>query len=290
MEIIKIRPQGFCKGVINAIKSLNANLDKAKRPIYMYGSLVHNEHVISAYKDLGIIQIDDLTKISEGTIIITAHGLSNYKRNIILSKNIDIIDTTCIEVKKIQDIIFEKEKENYEIIYYGNENHPECKSILEDHNNIHLIQSINDIYKLDIKTDKILFASQTTASYLDIQVIEELLKTKYKNIIMISDICTATKNRQLALIDNSKKCDMVLIIGDIHSNNTNKLKEISSKYTKSYLIEDIKDLQEIDFSNVNALGITAGASTPNVLVDEIIKSIKDNNYISNIKNEDYIKI
>ncbi len=107
---------------------------------------------------------------------------------------------------------------------------------------------------------------------------------------MISDICTATKNRQLALIDNSKKCDMVLIIGDIHSNNTNKLKEISSKYTKSYLIEDIKDLQEIDFSNVNTLGITAGASTPNVLVDEIIKSIKDNNYISNIINEDYIKI
>ena len=90
MEIIKIRPQGFCKGVINAIKSLNANLDKAKRPIYMYGSLVHNEHVISAYKDLGIIQIDDLDKVSEGTIIITAHGLSNYKRNIILSKNIDI--------------------------------------------------------------------------------------------------------------------------------------------------------------------------------------------------------
>lgn len=290
MEIIKIRPQGFCKGVINAIKYLNNNIDKAKRPIYMYGSLVHNEHVINAYKDLGIIQIDDLDKVNEGTIIITAHGLSNYKRNIILSKNIDIIDTTCIEVKKIQDIIFEKEKENYEIIYYGNKNHPECKSILEDHNNIHLIQSINDIYTLDIKTDKILFASQTTASYLDIQVIEELLKSKYKNIIMISDICTATKNRQLALIDNSKKCDMVLIIGDIHSNNTNKLKEISSKYTKSYLIEDIKDLQEIDFSNVNTLGITAGASTPNVLVDEIIKSIKDNNYISNIKNEDYIKI
>ena len=290
MEIIKIRPQGFCKGVINAIKYIKNNLDKAKRPIYMYGSLVNNEHVISAYKDLGIIQIDDLDKVSEGTIIITAHGLSNYKRNIILSKNIDIIDTTCIEVKKIQDIIFEKEKENYEIIYYGNKNHPECKSILEDHNNIHLIQSINDIYKLDIKIDKILFASQTTASYLDIQLIEELLKSKYKNIIMISDICTATKNRQLALIDNSKKCDMVLIIGDIHSNNTNKLKEISSKYTKSYLIEDIKDLQEIDFSNVNTLGITAGASTPNVLVDEIIKSIKDNNYISNIKNEDYIKI
>ena len=178
MEIIKIRPQGFCKGVINAIKYLNNNLDKAKRPIYMYGSLVHNEHVINAYKDLGIIQIDDLDKVNEGTIIITAHGLSNYKRNIILSKNIDIIDTTCIEVKKIQDIIFEKEKENYEIIYYGNKNHPECKSILEDHNNIHLIQSINDIYKLDIKTDKILFASQTTASYLDIQVIEELLKSK----------------------------------------------------------------------------------------------------------------
>ena len=290
MEIIKIRPQGFCKGVINAIKSLNDKIKDAKKPIYMYGSLVHNEHVINAYKDLGLIQIDDLDKVNDGTIIITAHGLSNYKRNIILNKNIDIIDTTCVEVRKIQNIIFEKEKENYEIIYYGNKSHPECKAILEDHNNIHLIENINDIYKLDIKGSKILFASQTTVSYLDVKMIEDLLKAKYKDITFISDICNATKNRQLALIENSKKCDMVLIIGDIHSNNTNKLKEISSKYTKSYLIEDIKDLKEINFTNVNTLGITAGASTPNVLVDEIIKSIKDNNYISNIKNEDYIKI
>lgn len=290
MEIIKIRPQGFCKGVINAIKSLNENLDKAKKPIYMYGSLVHNEHVISAYKAKGIIQIDDLDKINEGTIIITAHGLSNYKRQIIASKNLDIIDTTCVEVKKIQDIIYEKEKEGYEIIYYGSINHPECKAILEDHTNIHLIQSINDIYSLDIKTDKILFASQTTVSYLDVKLIEELLASRYPNIEMISDICTATKQRQNALIEASSKCDMVLIIGDKHSNNTNKLKEIASKYTKSYLIEDINDLKGIDFNNVDTLGITAGASTPNILVDEIIKKIKDNNYISNIKNEDYIKI
>ena len=290
MEIIKIRPQGFCKGVICAIKTLNESISSAKKPIYMYGSLVHNEHVINAYKDLGLIQIDDLEKVSEGTIIITAHGLSNYKRNIILNKNIDIIDTTCVEVKRIQDIIFEKEKENYEIIYFGNKNHPECKAILPDHLNIHLIENINDIYKLDIKNSKLLFASQTTVSYLDVKMVEDLLKSKYKDITFISDICSATKNRQLALIDNSKHCDMVLIIGDTHSNNTNKLKEISSKYTKSYLIEDVNDLKDIDFTGVNTLGITAGASTPNILVDEIIKSIQDKTYISNIKNEDYIKI
>ena len=290
MEIIKIRPQGFCKGVINAIKYLNVNLDKAKKPIYMYGSLVHNEHVINAYKVLGIIQIDDLDQVNDGTIIITAHGLSNYKRNIIKSKGIDVIDTTCIEVRKIQDIIFEKEKDNYEIIYYGSKNHPECKAILEDHSSIHLIQSINDIYTLNINSDKILFASQTTASYLDIKLIEDLLIKKYPNIEMISDICSATKMRQLALIENCKICDMVLIIGDPHSNNTNKLKDIASKYTKSYLIEDIEDIKKIDFNNINTLGITAGASTPNILVDEIIKSIKDKTYISNIKNEDYIKI
>ena len=169
-------------------------------------------------------------------------------------------------------------------------NHPECKAILEDHSNIHLVQSINDIYKLIINSDKILFASQTTASYLDIKLIEDLLIKKYPNIEMISDICSATKMRQLALIENCKICDMVLIIGDPHSNNTNKLKDIASKYTTAYLIEDIEDIKKIDFNNINTLGITAGASTPNILVDEIIKSINDNNYISNIKNEDYIKI
>lgn len=290
MEIIKIRPQGFCKGVVYAIKQLNDSIKDAKRPIYMYGSIVHNEHVVQAFRDLGVIQIDDFTNIKEGTIIITAHGLSNKKREIIKNKNLNVIDTTCSEVKKIQDLLFLKEKDNYDIIYYGSINHPECKAILEDHDDIHFIQSINDIYKLNINNDKILFASQTTVSYLDLKLIEDLLKKKYKNIEIITDICTATKQRQNALTDAASKCDMILIIGDIHSNNTNQLKDIASKYTTSYLIENIEDIKNIDFTNINTLGITAGASTPNILVDEIIKKIKDNNYISNIKNEDYIKI
>ena len=295
MQIIKIKPQGFCKGVIKAIKKLNEALPNIKNNIYMSGGIVHNEHIINAYKDKGIIQINDFNEIlnllkENDTFIITAHGLSNKKRKILEDKNIHILDTTCDEVRKIQEIIFEKEKENYEIIYYGSKKHPECMAILEDHQNIHLIENINDIYAFNIKSNKILFASQTTASYLDVKIIEDLLKKKYKNIIMLSDICTATKQRQLALINKSKDCDLILIIGDKNSNNTSKLKEIASKNTKAILIENIEEMKDIDFANINILGITAGASTPNILVTEIIKTIENNNYISNIKNDDYIKI
>lgn len=289
MEVIKIRPQGFCKGVINAIKSLNDVLPDVKNDVYMLGGLVHNEHIINAYKEKGIVQINDYSNINDGTIIITAHGLSNKRRNEIINKGLNIIDTTCVEVKKIQDIIFKKEKDNYSIIYYGAKNHPECKAILEDHLDIYLIESINDIYKLNISNDKIFFASQTTASYNDCLVIEDLLKKKYPNIEMIKDICNATKMRQLALIEKSKSCDFILVIGDKKSNNTNQLVNIAKTYTKASLIENISDLKNIDLSNVKRLGITAGASTPNILVDEIIKTIKDPNYVSLITNNDYIK-
>lgn len=294
LEIIKIRPQGFCKGVVSAINTLNERLlnDDLVKPIYMLGGIVHNKHIINAYslKGIKIISFEDIKDIEKGTIIITAHGLSNKKRNYIQEKCLNIIDTTCKEVRKIQDLIFDKEKEGYKIIYFGSSNHPECKAIIEDHQDIFLIENEIDAQKLNINNDKILFASQTTASYETVSKIEALLKFKFPNIETTSDICNATKSRQLALIEKSKECDMILVIGDKMSNNTNKLVELGNKYSKAVLIDEVSDLEKIDFSGIKKLGVTAGASTPNILVEEIIKKIQNPTYVIDLKCEQYINI
>lgn len=292
MEITKITPQGFCKGVIYAIKQINIVLknNKYKKPLYMLGGIVHNQHIIDAFNEKGIEIINTIENINEGTIIITAHGISNTLKQKILSKGLDIIDTTCIEVRKIQDIINKKEKESYSIIYFGTSSHPECKSIIEDHKDLNLIEKIEDIDKLDISNNKLFFASQTTLSNSDVKKAFEILQNKYPYITKASDICNSTFLRQNALNKEIDNFDMILVVGDKNSNNTTKLLSIAKAKKKAYLIENIDDLKKIDFSKVKRLGITAGASAPNLLVDEIIKTIKDKDYISKVVNQDYINI
>lgn len=293
INIINIMPRGYCKGVVNAIKIINEILDDNNycQPIYMYGQLVHNKHVTNALNNKGIISINDYSNIDKGTIIITAHGLASKEKELIISKGIKIIDTTCKEVLKIQNIVKEKIKEGYTIIYYGKQNHPEANSIINDNDNIYLVNNTQDINNLSLDSNiPIFFTNQTTMSYFDTLEILKVVKNKFNNVNANIDICNASKRRQMAVYNNAKKCDIVLVIGDKKSNNTNKLKEIcDSLNVESYLIENIDDLKNFDlFDNIN-IGITAGSSTPNKLVNEIIKTLEDDNYVSLINDDDYIK-
>lgn len=291
IEIINITPRGFCNGVVKAIIMINNVLkeNKYKKPLYIYGELVHNTHITNAFKDEGIITIKDYSTIKEGTIIVTAHGLSEYEKQTIISQGVDIIDTTCKEVLKIQTLVKEKINDGYTVIYYGKLNHPECKAVLNDNDNIILVTNINDVNNININSDKLFFTNQTTMSYFDTLDIIDELKKKYSNIDVNIDICTASKQRQVAVYDKCKECDIVLVIGDKKSNNTNKLKEIcESLNIKSYLIETIEDLNKVDLYDNIKIGITAGSSTPNKLVNEIIKSLEDDEYISILNNKDLI--
>lgn len=293
INIINIIPRGYCKGVVSAIKIINDILDNNNytKPIYIYGQLVHNKHVTNALNNKGIISIDDYTNIDEGTIIITAHGLASKERNLIINKGVNIIDTTCKEVVKIQNIIKEKILEGFTIVYYGKPNHPEANSIINDNSNIYLVSNKSDIDNLLLNSNTpIFFTNQTTMSYFDTIDILNCVKNKFINVNANIDICNASKRRQMAVYNNAKKCDIVLVVGDKKSNNTNKLKEIcDSLDVKSFLIENIEDLKNINlFDNIN-VGITAGSSTPNKLVTEIIKTLEDDNYISLINDDDYIK-
>lgn len=291
IEIINITPRGFCNGVVKAIIMINKVLKENtyKKPLYIYGELVHNTHITNAFKDEGIITIKDYKNIYEGTIIVTAHGLSENEKNTIINNGVDIIDTTCKEVLKIQELVKEKINNGYTVIYYGKLNHPECKAVLNDNDNIILVTNINDVNNINISNDKLFFTNQTTMSYFDTLEIIDKLNEKYSNIDINIDICTASKQRQIAVYNKCKECDIVLVIGDKKSNNTNKLKEIcESLNVKSYLIETIDDLNNIIFFDNIKVGITAGSSTPNKLVNEIIKSLEDDKYISLLTNKDLI--
>jgi len=293
IKIINITPRGFCNGVVKAIIMINNVLknNNYKKPLYIYGELVHNSHITNAFKDEGIITIDNYKNIKEGTVIVTAHGLSENEKKLINSQGVDIIDTTCKEVLKIQNLVKDKINDNYTVLYYGKLNHPECKAVLNDNDDIILITKLDDVNNINIKNlnNKIFFTNQTTMSYFDTLDIINELKKKYPNIEINIDICNASKQRQVAVYDKCKECDIVLVIGDKKSNNTNKLKEIcESLNVKSYLIETINDLNNIVFFDNIKIGITAGSSTPNKLVNEIIKSLEDDEYISSLTNKDFI--
>lgn len=280
MKILKIIPQGFCHGVLRAIHQINHVLDENQyqKPLYMLGSLVHNRHVVQSFEERGIEVIHSIDSIQAGTIIITAHGLSVQKQKAIKEKGLNIIDATCDEVKKIQNLVQKKLQEGYTVLYYGKKNHAECQAIIESNPEVILIEKIEDINHLPTIQNKIFFTSQTTMSYFDLQDILNKLSLKYNNIEKGIDVCNATKHRQEAVLEQAPFCDLCLIIGDPSSHNTMKLKEICEEkaHTKAILIENIADLASVSLNHISILGITSGASTPKSLVDEVIQTIQKN--------------
>ena len=292
IEIINITPRGYCNGVVCAIKMINDILkeNNYKKPLYMYGQLVHNTHVTNALNGKGVITTDDYNNINEGTIIVTAHGLSIKEQEIIKNKGLDIIDTTCKEVTKIQNVVKDKINEGYIVLYYGKHNHPEAKAVLNDNQNVYLVSNEQDVNELDIDINsKIFFTNQTTMSYFDTLKIMQVVKNKFNDVDVNIDICNASRMRQIAVYNKARECDVVIVVGDKKSNNTAKLRDICDDFNiRNYLVENIEDLKNIEIIDNMKIGITAGSSTPNKLVNEIIKTLEDDEYVSELTDNDYI--
>ena len=288
MIIYKLNPQGFCKGVINAIKLAKASvLDSSiEKPIYMLGALIHNQHIIDELTNLGIIIIDDkfkkrielldLIPDGKGTVIISAHGACDDVYNKIKDKGLNILDATCPYVRLVHDRVKNKINENYSILYIGAKSHPECEGVIDNNNDIKLITTENDIDNLNINNDKIYVTNQTTLSIYEIDNIYKKIKDKYPNSIIDDKICMATTERQKAVY-NSPSVDLCIVIGDLRSSNTKKLAEVANKRgLKTILVDNLDDLKSKinDFNNINKISITSGASTPEFITDEIIKYLE----------------
>ena len=285
MEVKRVVPSGYCKGVVNAIKL--AKQTRAENPdekIYILGMLVHNSFVSDELASLGIITLDDsaagkeelLDKVNEGIIIFTAHGISDRIKNKAAAKGLKYVDATCVDVLKTQNIIKEHLKEGYQIIYFGKKKHPEAEAVLSISDRIHLVTDEKDLEALDLKEDKLFLTNQTTMSYLELKDLIEKVKQIYPQTVVQQEICNATSSRQEA-IAKLTDCDLLYVVGDSKSNNTNKLVDIARKQgiRKVLLIHSYKDIDRNDLADVEKVYVTAGASTPPLLIDEVISYLKE---------------
>jgi len=284
MKVLLANPRGFCAGVERAIEIVERAIDKHGAPIYVRHEVVHNQFVVNNLKQKGAVFIDEINQAPKGSIVVfSAHGVSQRVRKDANSTTSTIYDATCPLVTKVHKEVKRRQKNHHQVILIGHAGHPEVEGTLgqsNDINNITLVESIIDVEALDFPTGiDISYTTQTTLSVDDTEEIVKSLKSKYPQIRSPkkSDICYATQNRQdavKAIINNS---DMLLVLGSKNSSNSNRLREIAEKNKKpAYLIDGADGIDPLWLKGLDSIGVTAGASAPEVLVQEVVSYLFDN--------------
>lgn len=279
MKTIKITPRGLCHGVVGAINTIT-KLDQlsTQKPIYILGMLVHNKQVVDSFRDKGIITLHDPTRsrlelldeINEGTVIFTAHGISPKVKEKALEKGLNIIDTTCGDVTKTQDVIYDYLSKDYSIIYIGKHGHPESEAARGISKKVYLVQDEEDIIQLDVK-GKIAVTNQTTMSLYDVYSLSQYIKELYPDSEFIDEICNATRIRQEAVM-KQEKVDHCFVVGDKLSNNSRKLVQVSKAQAgiNATLIESVHDINIEKLKTYDSVSVSSGASTPTRTTKEVI--------------------
>jgi len=280
MKVIKIQPQGFCKGVQRALVIVKDALkdDKVAKPLYILGLIVHNKRLAESLAELGVISLNEPSKtrlellnlVKGGTVILTAHGVSPAVIKTLKERNIPYIDATCPDVDYVHQQI-KHYLPTHKILYLGQKNHPETEGVLGISNNITLISSLKEAKAYRHQTEKPLFLfNQTT---LDVGFLNSLTQELQKNYSLSTDnnICKATLRRQKAVIETAKS-ELLIVVGDRLSSNSNKLVEVAkNKGLNSYLIETVEDLKIESLLNIKTVSVTSGASTPKAITAEVIE-------------------
>ncbi len=279
MEIKIAKNAGFCFGVKRAMQMASDELDDKSTKVYSLGPLIHNKQAVSKYEEKGLRVVEKIDDIPpEERVIIRSHGVGESIYNESKNKSIKIVDTTCPFVKKIHEIVNKFYKDDYKIIIIGNESHPEVIGINGWCNNsATIIKNINQIDEISFEQDKkYCVVSQTT---VDINLYEEIikkLKTKIKDAVMKNTICSATKERQLSARELAKEVDCMIVIGGKHSSNTQKLVNICKDITDTFAIETQDELDVDKLKNYKSVGLTAGASTPDWIISDVIEFLNSN--------------
>lgn len=284
MKIILANPRGFCAGVDRAISIVELALEIHGAPIYVRHEVVHNRFVVNGLRDRGAIFVEELSEVPDGAIVIfSAHGVSQAVRQEAKDRNLKVFDATCPLVTKVHMQVARASRKGTKAILIGHKGHPEVEGTMGQYSNedggIFLIEKVEDIARLPMQeNDNLTFMTQTTLSLDDTAETIAALKEKYPAIQgpHKNDICYATTNRQEAVRELAKLSDLVLVVGSKNSSNSNRLAELASRMgVKSQLLDDPSDIQDDWFNDVKTIGITAGASAPEELVQSIISRLKE---------------
>ena len=277
-------PRGFCAGVDRAIEIVECAIEKHGAPIYVRHEVVHNKFVVSNLKKKGAIFVEEIDEVPKGGVVIfSAHGVSQAIRKQTSEITNIIYDATCPLVTKVHKEVNRRQKQNHQVILIGHAGHPEVEGTLgqsNESNHINLIESINDVEGLELSEDlDISYTTQTTLSVDDTKLIVNSLKTKFPKIQepKKSDICYATQNRQDSVKAMIKNSEILLVIGSKNSSNSNRLKEIAENEDKpAYLIDGSADIKNEWLSGIDSIGVTAGASAPEILVQAVVSYLMMN--------------
>ena len=285
MQIVLANPRGFCAGVDRAIEIVDQAIEAFGAPIYVRHEVVHNRTVVDGLKDKGAIFIEDLTDVPVGSyLIFSAHGVSKQVQHEAKERNLTVFDATCPLVTKVHLQVAKHAKEDREVILIGHAGHPEVEGTMgqyercTDKGGIYLVETPEDVKNLVVKNpDDLAYVTQTTLSMTDTKIMVDALRLRFKGIQeqKKDDICYATQNRQDAVYELAKTADLILVVGSPNSSNSNRLREIAVQLGKqSYLIDTAKDMRRNWFDGIAVVGVTAGASAPEVLVQEVISQLK----------------
>ena len=284
MKIILANPRGFCAGVDRAISIVELALEIHGAPIYVRHEVGHNRFVVNGLRERGAIFVEELSEVPDGAIVIfSAHGVSQAVRQEAKDRNLKVFDATCPLVTKVHMQVARASKKGTKAILIGHKGHPEVEGTMGQYGNqeggIYLIESIEDIANLPVShNDDLTFMTQTTLSLDDTAETISALKEKYPAIQgpHKNDICYATTNRQQAVRELAKQSDLVVVVGSKNSSNSNRLAELASRMgVASKLIDDPNDIQPDWFNGVQTIGVTAGASAPEELVQSVIARMKE---------------
>ncbi|MGN0252159.1 MAG: 4-hydroxy-3-methylbut-2-enyl diphosphate reductase [Oliverpabstia sp.] len=280
-RIIKVaKTAGFCFGVRRAVEKVYEQVELGKEKVFTYGPIIHNEEVVADLESKGVYVLetkDDLKKLTEGTIVIRSHGVSEEIYRLIESQGLECVDATCPFVKKIHRIVERESNKGRHIIIIGNDRHPEVEGIKGwCHGPVTVISDEEEAENLAVlPEEKLCIVSQTTFNYNKFQELVEILEKKRYDRIVLNTICSATEERQLEARQIACEADTMIVIGGRHSSNTQKLYEICRKECKNtYYIQTLVDLDTRPFQCIGCVGITAGASTPNNIIEEVHKHVR----------------
>jgi 4-hydroxy-3-methylbut-2-enyl diphosphate reductase len=284
MEVVKIRPRGYCHGVVEAIRALRlASEQHPNEPVAMLGYLVHNEHVTREFGERGVRLVDApsrleaLEQVESGTVVLTAHGVSPEVKERALAKGLNVVDATCTDVIRTHDLVRRLREDGYTIIYIGKNGHPEPEGVLgEAPDAFHLVESVAEVDQLEITSEKLAVTTQTTLSMWDTSAIIARLQERFPHIEVHNEICNATQERQQAAVEAAAECDLVIVVGSSRSSNSQRLVQVVSDlaHRPAYLVDTAADLKPEWFMGVNRVGVTAGASTPTQITRQVIEALE----------------